>query len=85
MRLEVRPLTTAVYAAANFRGFRLARKTAGEYAEVRAAGGDVFGVPDLFDAFAFAGSRKSSRAGRPVGLPQIFIPSNPEGPLGNPI
>jgi len=55
VRLFVRPLTTAVYEAASARGRRLARQLCEEYAEVKAVGGSIEGLPDVSDPDAVAG------------------------------
>ena len=49
LRLLVRPLTTATYAAARSRASRRLAALALEFTEVAAVGGDVTGLPDLDD------------------------------------
>ncbi|CUW39673.1 conserved protein of unknown function [Magnetospirillum sp. XM-1] len=55
VRVFVRPLTTAVYEAARSRSWRMAREIAEEHADIRSAGGDVTGLPDLSDNDAVTG------------------------------
>jgi len=55
VRVFVRPLTTAVYEAARARGWRMARAIAAEHADLKAAGADITGLPDLSDEDALAG------------------------------
>ncbi|TAN53767.1 MAG: hypothetical protein EPN26_06660 [Rhodospirillales bacterium] len=55
VRVFVRPLTTAVYEAARSRGWRMARAIAAEHADLKAAGADITGLPDLSDEDALAG------------------------------
>jgi hypothetical protein len=55
VRLRVRPLTTATYEAARIKGWRKARAVAREFADLKAVGGDISGLPDLRDDDAVAG------------------------------
>jgi hypothetical protein len=55
VRVFVRPLTTAVYEAARARSWRMARSIAAEHADLKAAGADIAGLPDLSDEDAMAG------------------------------
>ncbi|CAA7625582.1 hypothetical protein [Magnetospirillum sp. SS-4] len=55
VKVFVRPLTTAVYEAARARGWRMARAIAAEHADLKAAGADITGLPDLSDEDALAG------------------------------
>lgn len=55
VRVFVRPLNTAVYEAARARGWRMARAIAAEHADLKAAGADITGLPDLSDEDALAG------------------------------
>ncbi len=49
VKLQVRPLNTAIYEAAKVKGFRLAAQATQEHGNVTEAGGEVSGLPDLDD------------------------------------
>lgn len=55
VRLYVRPLTTAVYAAARFRGARLGKDLAGDQVLIASVGGRVEDLPDAKDPDGLAG------------------------------
>lgn len=55
VRLFVRPLDTAIYEAARQRGVRLARQIIQEHLEIKAAGGQVTGLPDFTDEDGLTG------------------------------
>ena len=55
VRLLVRPLTTAEYTAAQFRGTRQIKELLESKAEIEEAGGKVTDLPDMSNADAMAG------------------------------
>lgn len=55
VRVFVRPLTTAIYEAAQAKGARLVAEILREHSEISLAGGTVEGLPDLEDRDAVAG------------------------------
>lgn len=54
-RLLVRPPSSAIHDAARFRAERMVRETIDREREIRAAGGEVIGLPDLTDEDMRAG------------------------------